>query len=219
MKVIAMAAQKGGSGKTTVALHLAVEAQKQGLTVAVIDADPQGSAGSWAEQRQDADAVPVAKIGVDAVDDALKAAAVDGYDLVVIDTPPHASVRSQHLLGRADLVVIPIQPSALDLAALPAMLSLIRRGSAPHRAVISAAPVGVAEVAEIRGALAGYQVEAFETVIHSRMAFRRALAHGQAVAEFEPKGKAAAEVARLWVEVAELLGLAKPVQDKEAAHV
>jgi len=217
MKVIAMAAQKGGSGKTTVALHLAVEAQKQGLTVAVIDADPQGSARSWADHRDDGETVPVAKVGVDAVDDALKAAAQDGYDLVVIDTPPHASVRTQHLIARADLVVIPVQPSALDLAALPAMLALIRPGSAPHRAVISAAPVGVSEVAEIRGALANYQVEAFETVIHSRMAFRRALAHGQAVAEFEPKGKAAGEVAALWAEVAELLQLAKPTQ--EAAHV
>lgn len=219
MKVIAMAAQKGGSGKTTVALHLAVEAQKQGLAVAVIDADPQGSARSWADHRPDDAQVPVAKVAVDVVGDAIQAAAQDGYDLVVIDTPPHASVRTQHLIAHADLVVIPVQPSALDLAALPAMLSLIRPGSAPHRAVISAAPVGVSEVSEIRGALAGYEVEVFETVIHSRMAFRRALAHGQAVVEFEPKGKAAAEVASLWAEVAELLDLAKPAQDKEAAHV
>lgn len=217
MKVIAMAAQKGGSGKTTVALHLAVEAQKQGLSVAVIDADPQGSAKSWADQREDGAAVPVALVAVEAVERALAAAEQDGYDLVVIDTPPHASVRSQHLIAHADLVVIPVQPSALDLAALPAMLSLIRPGTAPHRAVISAAPVGVAEVAQIRDALANYQVEAFETVIHSRMAFRRALAHGQAVAEFEPKGKAAAEVASLWAEVAELLQLATPAQ--EAANV
>ncbi len=217
MKVIAMAAQKGGSGKTTVALHLAVEAQKQGLSVAVIDADPQGSAKSWADQREDGAAVPVALVAVEAVERALAAAEQDGYDLVVIDTPPHASVRSQHLIAHADLVVIPVQPSALDLAALPAMLSLIRPGTAPHRAVISAAPVGVAEVAQIRDALANYQVEAFETVIHSRMAFRRALAHGQAVAEFEPKGKAAGEVASLWAEVAELLQLATPAQ--EAANV
>jgi chromosome partitioning protein len=217
MKVIAMAAQKGGSGKTTVALHLAVEAQKQGLSVAVIDADPQGSAKSWADQREDGAAVPVALVAVEAVERALAAAEQDGYDLVVIDTPPHASVRSQHLIAHADLVVIPVQPSALDLAALPAMLSLIRPGTAPHRAVISAAPVGVAEVAQIRDALANYQVEAFETVIHSRMAFRRALAHGQAVAEFEPKGKAAGEVASLWAEAAELLQLATPAQ--EAAHV
>ena len=217
MKVIAMAAQKGGSGKTTVALHLAVEAQKQGLSVAVIDADPQGSAKSWADQREDGAAVPVALVAVEAVERALAAAEQDGYDLVVIDTPPHASVRSQHLIAHADLVVIPVQPSALDLAALPAMLSLIRPGTAPHRAVISAAPVGVAEVAQIRDALANSQVEAFETVIHSRMAFRRALAHGQAVAEFEPKGKAAGEVASLWAEVAELLQLATPAQ--EAANV
>lgn len=204
MQTIVIAGQKGGSGKTTLAVHLAIEAKRQGRKVALIDADPQGSAASWAQARK-SDDLPVAKLNPAQVQDALRMAAADGFDLAIIDTPPHASSRVSHLLERADLIMLPVQPSALDLAALPAALELVRASGAKAALVLSSAPVGVGETAETRKALEQTGWPVLETVIHQRMAFRRALAHGQAVAEFEPSGKAAFEIRQIWREILNLM--------------
>jgi chromosome partitioning protein len=204
MQTIVIAGQKGGSGKTTLAVHLAIEAKCQGRKVALIDADPQGSATAWAEARK-SDDLPVAKLNPAQVQDALRMAAADGFDMVIIDTPPHASSRVSHMLEIADLIMLPVQPSALDLAALPAALELVRASGAKAALVLSSAPVGVGETAETRKALEQTGWPVLETVIHQRMAFRRALAHGQAVAEFEPSGKAAFEIRQIWREIQGLM--------------
>lgn len=204
MQTIVIAGQKGGSGKTTLAVHLAIEAKRQGRKVALIDADPQGSATAWAQARK-SDDLPVAKLNPAQVQDALRMAAADGFDLAIIDTPPHASSRVSHLMESADLIMLPVQPSALDLAALPAALELVRASGSKAALVLSSAPVGVGETAETRKALEQTGWPVLETVIHLRMAFRRALAHGQAVAEFEPSGKAAFEIRQIWREIQGLM--------------
>ena len=204
MQTLVIAGQKGGSGKTTLAVHLAVEAQRQGNKVALIDSDPQGSTSSWAEVRK-SDDLAVAKLSPAQVQSALGLAAADGFDLAIVDTPPHASARVSHLLESADLIILPVQPSVLDLAALPAALELVRASGAKAAMVLSVAPVGVGETAETRKALEQTGWPVLETVIHQRMAFRRALAYGQAVAEFEPSGKAAFEIRQVWREIQALM--------------
>ena len=205
MQTLVIAGQKGGSGKTTLAVHLAIEAQRQGKKVALIDADPQGSATSWAGARKTND-LAVAKISPTQVQDALRLAADDGFDLAIVDTPPHASSRVSQLLESADLIVLPVQPSVLDLAALPAALELVRASGAKAAMILSYAPVGVGETAETRKALEKTGWPVLETVVHTRMAFRRALAQGQAVAEFQPSGKAAFEIRQVWREIVALMG-------------
>ncbi|HEY2396814.1 MAG TPA: ParA family partition ATPase [Rudaea sp.] len=208
MQTLVIAGQKGGSGKTTLAVHLAIEAQRQGQKVALIDADPQASASAWSGARKTND-LAVAKMAPALVQDALRLAANDGFDLVIVDTPPHASSRVSQLLESADLIILPVQPSVLDLAALPAALELVRASGARAALVLSYAPVGVGETAETRKALEQTGWPVLETVVHTRMAFRRALAQGQAVAEFEPSGKAAFEIRQVWREIQALMAKEK----------
>ena len=205
MKTITIAVQKGGAGKTTIAVHLAVAAQQAGLRVALADTDPQGSAKSWAETRSDS-ALEVVAITSANVGAAVAAAAEEGYDLLIVDTPPHASAGIAAALEHADLALMPIRPSLLDLTAAPASIRLLQASGKPGAFILSSAPIRASETREVERELASTGIRVLETVIHDRTAYRRALAHGQAVGEFEPAGKAAFEVRALWREVNTLLG-------------
>ena len=205
MKTITIAVQKGGAGKTTIAGHLAVAAQQAGLRVALADTDPQGSAKSWAETRSDS-ALEVVAITSANVGAAVAAAAEEGYDLLIVDTPPHASAGIAAALEHADLALMPIRPSLLDLTAAPASIRLLQASGKPGAFILSSAPIRASETREVERELASTGIRVLETVIHDRTAYRRALAHGQAVGEFEPAGKAAFEVRALWREVNTLLG-------------
>ncbi|UUF04818.1 ParA family partition ATPase [Xanthomonas hortorum] len=208
MKTITIAVQKGGAGKTTIAVHLAVAAQQAGLRVALADTDPQGSAKSWAETRSDS-ALEVVAITSANVGAAVAAAAEEGYDLLIVDTPPHASAGIAAALEHADLALMPIRPSLLDLTAAPASIRLLQASGKPGAFILSSAPIRASETREVERELASTGIRVLETVIHDRTAYRRALAHGQAVGEFEPAGKAAFEVRAPWREVNTLLGATK----------
>ena len=208
MKTITIAVQKGGAGKTTIAVHLAVAAQQAGLRVALADTDPQGSAKSWAETRSDS-ALEVVAITSANVGAAVAAAAEEGYDLLIVDTPPHASAGIAAALEHADLALMPIRPSLLDLTAAPASIRLLQASGKPGAFILSSAPIRASETREVERELASTGIRVLETVIHDRTAYRRALTHGQAVGEFEPAGKAAFEVRALWREVNTLLGATK----------
>jgi chromosome partitioning protein len=208
MYVIAVAGQKGGAGKTTIAVHLAVAAVAAGHRVGMIDADPQGSATAWAKARPAAaPALPVAPlVGAD-VERGIKAARADGFEVLVIDTPPHAARAAAAALQAADLVLLPVRPSVLDLAALPAGLALVDAAASPALVVLSAVPSRCAEEAEVRAAIEAAAREVASVVIHDRVDFRRALATGRAVAETFPTGLAAREIRALWREVARRIGI------------
>lgn len=206
MKTIAIAVQKGGSGKTTIAVHLAVAAQQAGLRVALADTDPQGSAKGWAETRKHStlEVVAITSANVGA---AVQAAAEEGYDLLIVDT--HASAGIAAALEHADLALMPVRPSLLDLAAAPASIRLLQASGKPGAFILSSAPIRASETREVERELASTGIPVLETVIHDRTAYRRALAYGQAVGEFEPAGKAAFEIRTLWREVHTLLGATK----------
>lgn len=205
MHTLAFYSSKGGAGKTTLAVHVAVAAQTAGGSVAVLDADPQGSSLAWASARESETPVVVG-CSPGRIREALSAAREDGHTHALIDPPPHALRAARELLAVADLVVIPVRPSVLDLAALPQAAQLVLESGRPAVLVLSAARPRMAELSEVRRALEnGYPWPVAETVVHDRAAFARALASGQAVAEFEPSGTAALEIRNLWRELQAIL--------------
>lgn len=199
MKVITVASQKGGAGKTTLAVHLAVAAIKRGQKVRILDGDPQGSAGVWASVRGDTDLVR--PIQPRQLADALQLAKKERIGLVIIDAPPAAGPESADLIALADLVLIPVRPSVFDLAAAQKTINLVKLDQSSALLVISAAPLRAPEIAMAREALAGSGVPVAKTIIHDRRPFSRAIQTGRSVAEFEPDGKAAQEIDALLLEV------------------
>lgn len=194
MKTMAFFGQKGGSGKTTLAVHVAVAAQQAGKRVAILDLDPQGSALSWYRSRG-LNTTPLTVAVPDSeLMRAIDGAEADGFDLVVIDSPPHAAPVAARIVASADLVVVPVRPSPMDIAALPATLLLI--GSRQAVFVLSSCPPRAPEIEETRQLLSQYGKPVFGPITERRPFFR-ALTAGQAVCEFEPAGPASAEINQL----------------------
>lgn len=197
MNVIAFLSQKGGSGKTTLSVHTAVAAEASGQKVCVIDADPQESATAWAGARAASTPV-VATAQAGDLPSALKAAESEGMTLTVIDAPPHAAPAASQIAKRSQLVLVPVRPSAFDLAAVPAAVEIIRAANVKGAFVLSACPFRAPEIAETRAALEAYGLPIVPHEITDRRAFSRAVTTGSAVTEFEAEGKAAEEIRALW---------------------
>lgn len=199
MKILTLAAQKGGAGKTTLAVHLAVQAHRAGERVVLVDTDPQGSASAWAHARGD-DAPLIVAATSSQLNDVVTASRNDGMTLIIIDTPPHAAPGAAAASTLADLVLVPVRPTAFDLAASGASAKIAR--TAKRAAfVLSACPSRAPEIMEARKALEGQGLPVLNTEIGERRAYSRAVASGRAVAEFEPSGAAANEISQLWLEI------------------
>lgn len=193
MKVLAIVSRKGGAGKTTIALHLAVAAELHGLATAVFDLDPQASAALWSDHR--GEAIPaVVPAQAPRLASLLAQARANEADLVILDTAPHADGIASEAASHADAILIPCRPSALDLDAIGASIRLARAVNKPAFVVINAAPVQGVETAETRAALANAGVEIAPVVLHQRKAYSARMHEGRTAQEVEPKGKAAAEV-------------------------
>lgn len=197
MNVIAFLSQKGGSGKTTLSVHTAVAAEASGERVCIIDADPQESATAWAITRK-ARTPLVATAQAGELDVALSAAKEEGMTLTVIDAPPHAAPAASQIAKRAKLVLIPVRPSAFDLAAVPAAVEIVRATKVQGAFVLSACPFRAPEIGETHAALEPYGLTIVPGEITDRRAFARAVTTGSAVTEFESDGKAAEEIRALW---------------------
>lgn len=197
MKSLVFLSQKGGSGKTTLSVHTAVTAQESGERVVVIDTDPQQSAMTWAGARE-GNSPPVAGISAGDIDKVLEAARQERMTLAVVDTAPHATPEASRIAQKADLVAIPVRPSAFDIAAAGNAVEIARAAGAKTVFVLSACPFRSPEIAETRELLAGYGLPIAPVDITERRAFARAVASGRAVTEFESDGKAAAEIRALW---------------------
>ena len=197
MKSLVFLSQKGGSGKTTLSVHTAVTAQESGEQVVIIDTDPQQSATTWADARE-SDSPPGATISVGEIDKVMNAARQEGISLAVVDTAPHATPDASKVAQIADLVVIPVRPSAFDIAAAGNAVQIARAAGAKAVFVLSACPFRSPEIAETRELLASYGLPIAPMEITERRAFARAVASGRAVTEFESNGKAAEEIRALW---------------------
>nr|MDX8305883.1 hypothetical protein [Agrobacterium rosae] len=122
----------------------------------------------------------------------------EGMTLAVIDAPPHAAPAASQIAKRSQLVLVPVRPSAFDLAAVPAAVEIIRAAKVKGAFVLSACPFRAPEIAETRAALEAYGLPIVPHEITDRRAFSRAVTTGSAVTEFEADGKAAEEIRALW---------------------
>lgn len=197
MQVITLAAQKGGVGKTTLAVNLAVAAQAAGIKTALFDLDPQESATAWSERRK-AELPHVEPISARRLDQAIDAAETNGFELTIIDTPPAAGAEAAAAAQRADLVLIPCRPSLVDLDAIKRTAQLITSTGRMGLVVLNAAPPTATTLLDDARTLAGATgLRVARAVLRERSAYRAAWPYGLGVIEHEPKGKAAQEIASL----------------------
>ena len=204
MSVIAIVSQKGGSGKTTLALHLAASATHAKRPACVIDTDPQATAAAWGDWR--GDFLPLVVTSPPArlartIENAKKEA-----EIVVIDTPPHAEAAMREAIKAADLVLIPSRPRAFDLHALEVVADLVANTGKPAFVVFNAVPSGatrqIADAAETASRLG---LKPCPVSFGERADFHRSSAKGEVAAEIDANGKAAGEAAALWKWVARQL--------------
>lgn len=201
MDIIAVIAQKGGTGKTTLVLSMAVAAQQAGRMAAIIDLDPQASASNWSARRK-SDRPAVVSTQPARLSQVLKAAEESGADLVIIDTPPRAERATLDAVRAAHLVLVPCRPSIFDLETLSTTLSLATAvGSKPLIAVLNAVPARGKKRQQAEQALKEMKIAVCPEVLGDRVAFDHANTVGLSAQEYEPAGKAAAEIKSVYMSI------------------
>lgn len=210
MKVLGLAAQKGGAGKTTVAVHIAVMAEQDGWSVVLVDADPQRSAARWWHRRE-AETPTMVEAAPDDIQDVKRDAEADGVDLLIIDTAPAHGSHVAAVARAADFLAIPTRPGALDLDAIGPTVEVATATNARAGIVLNACPPGrgageASLTREAREALADAPIPTAPASITQRAALSHALIDGRAVSEFEPAGKASRELRNLWAWIQEQMG-------------
>ncbi len=204
MRVLALASQKGGSGKTTLSGHLAVQAQLSGAgPVVLIDIDPQGSLADWWNERE-ADLPAFAQTTVARLASDLNVLRQQGFRLAVIDTPPAITLAIQSVISVAELIVVPTRPSPHDLRAVGATVDLCERAGKPLIFVVNAATPKAKITSEAAVALSQHGTVAPIT-LHHRTDYAASMIDGRTVMEVDPGGRSAEEVRALWSYVADRL--------------
>jgi len=197
MRVLTFASQKGGSGKTTLAGHIAVQAEREDAgPVALIDTDPQGSLSDWWNARA-ADTPLFAQTFISRLAEDLRKMAGAGVELVVFDTPPAITATIEHVIRVSDLVVIPTRPSPHDLRAAGATVDLVERAKGVLVFVVNAAMPRSRISAEAAIALSQHGTVSPVT-IHQRTDYAASMIDGRTVMELPESGRAAQEIVDLW---------------------
>ncbi len=204
--MIAVVSAKGGAGKTTLALALAVAAQSDGRATVVIDLDPQASATNWFDRREEK---PPAVISAQPARLArlLQTAEDGGTQLVIIDTPPRAEQAALSAVKVARLVLIPCRPAVFDLDTVATTLEIVRLGGGAlaHAAILNGVPALGDEQAQATRVLRGLGVPVCPVSFGQRKAFAHGGSVGQTAQEFAPSGKAAEEIRGVYRFVCKLL--------------
>jgi len=198
--VITLIAQKGGAGKTTLSINLAVAAEAAGRRAVLVDIDPQASAAAWGDHRQ-SDRPVIAAVPPSRLAAALAAGRAHAADLAVLDTPPHSESSALAAVRASDLALIPLRPGILDLRALRATADICALAATAATVVLNQVPA--------RGRLADQAAEAVRELglavapvrIGQRAALTHALTAGLGVTEYAPASRASAEIRDLhaWV--------------------
>lgn len=211
--IIAFASQKGGVGKTTLALHLAHAIALSKKRVLLADADPQGSAASWAAAREDKPPFPVVGMAQNTLHRDLPDIAVD-YDHVVIDSPPRVSALARSAILASELVVIPVQPSSYDIWAAAETVQLIEEAKQFKPEIkatflINRRITNTAIARDVAEALSEYPFSTMKTTIGQRVVFAESAA-GFTVLEMGSNAEAAAnEILAMSKELLKLMGVKK----------
>lgn len=196
MKVLVLASQKGGAGKTTLAAHLAVAAEQAGAgPVVLIDADPQGSLSAWWNSREAATPA-LAGTTLAELPAKLEALAAAGFALAVIDTPPAITSAIRDVVKLADLVLIPTRPSPHDLRAVGSTVDLAAEAARPFAFAVTQAKPTARLTVQAVAALSAHGPVA-PAIVHDRVDFAASMVAGGTVTESDPRGRSAGEIASL----------------------
>ena len=197
MKILVLAAQKGGSGKTTLATNIAVEAERMGDgPVALIDTDPQGSLAEWSEERESRTPI-LAQCSTHKLAQKISEMREAGVGLMVIDTPPAIKAAIAQVIGASDLVVIPMRPSAHDLRAVGKTIDIAENLGKPFVFVVNGAHPTARITMQAVLALSEHGPVA-PSIIHQRTDFAASAIDGRAVMEVAGRSRSPSEIAALW---------------------
>jgi chromosome partitioning protein len=197
MRILTIASQKGGAGKTTLAAHLAVEAERTGAgPVAVVDTDPQGSLAAWWNSRE-AQTPLFASVDITHLPDHLRTLERRQVQLVVIDTPPALTDMIRAAIAVADVVLIPARPSPHDLRAVGVIVEMAEAAGIPFCFAVNGATPRTTIALEAVRALAQHGKVAPVT-LHQRIDFAASMVDGRTLGELNPQSRSALEVTELW---------------------
>jgi chromosome partitioning protein len=205
MKTIVIANQKGGSGKSTITVHLAAAAeQASDGPIVISDTDPQGTAADWYNQRKKAgiDTPRYSALALSDLAGRVQDLSGAGASYLFIDTAPSIGAVNADLFALADLILIPLNPTPADLRALVKGLPLVRRSGKPFQFVLTRVRPNLRNNDGAAVALDALGL-VLTTRMHERVIYAETFAHGKTALETEPKGIAALEVTALWAEVKE----------------
>jgi chromosome partitioning protein len=215
MKTVAIVSQKGGSGKTTLAVHLATAAAVAGHTVAIIDLDPQATAASWGDDRANSpEVISGQAVRLPAL---MQTARENGASFLVIDTAPNADQAASLAARAADLVLIPCRPARFDLEAIETTLLLTRTAGKPAYVILNAVPPRGEIAKEAMQGLAAQGAQIAPHQLGHRAAFSHGVIDGRTAQELEPLGKAAQEVEALYQWLCGIVDMPTNGQARQAA--
>ena len=206
MKTLAILSRKGGTGKTTLAVHLSVAAEQAGHTTALIDLDPQASAIGWSDRREE-DTPFVVTAPASRLPEVLNRAKEGGASLAILDTAPHTETAALDAAGAAEMALIPCKPALIDLQAITSTINVIRLANVPARIVFNAVPSRGDRVNQAREAIKVFDVPCAPCAVGHRMAFVDSYNAGLTAQEFEPTGKASQEIQDLYAYLSSEMGV------------
>ena len=203
-RILTVAQRKGGSGKTTLAANLAVAWMRAGMKVAAVDIDPQQSLSLWFGMRGEGAGLLSSQVKGWRIRDEVERLARNA-DIVIVDSPPHDETEAKLAIRAADLVLVPVQPSPMDVWATRQTLAMAQTEKRPALLVLNRVPPRARLIDDMLAELAAMGGRIADSRIGNRVLFASALAQGQAASEVEPRGAAATEIAALADEVLEQL--------------
>ena len=218
MKIVSLVSQKGGVGKTTIAMNLAVLAEKRGYATVVFDLDPQASITKWKDKRGDDSPPDVVPAQQGRLKTLLALAQKQGAQLVIIDTAGSADSAALAAAEVADLILVPARPNGLDLDAVETTVRVaMRHAKRPFYVVLTQTPSQVSIAEEATEVIEGAGVAVCPVRIGSRLDYRHPTPDGKAAVEWRPKSVAAREVVNLWNWLCQQLGIAEHCETTTAA--
>jgi chromosome partitioning protein len=220
MLTISLIAQKGGTGKTTLARSLAIAFERNGQPTAIIDMDPQASAALWGKRRESSQPEVIPTV-LPLLADVLKAAG-ETVEVVLIDTPPKSADVAIAAAKAADIIIIPCRAQIEDIETLPATKQILDvTGIKPTFVVLNGVPANPARVKDAAASISGHDTAPFVVCPHSlghRAAFGDSSVLGMTPQEYEPNGKASEEIEKLHKYVCDIVRKLRSEKNGETQH-